>query len=326
MDQPRRDPGGGPTHPARADPRHRVAKRSSQRRHPARTCRDPARSRRPDQRPRDAGGEGRDRRRRLLRAGASLRQRPLPRRGPGAAAGRRATPRRRAGSRSARRGGRRASDAPRPRDGCRREHAVLCRAPRVDGRRGAPPGRRRPDQRDRTVPPGPGERGPAALMTFEGGEPERRVDAPPTPLAAGVPSGRGPSTTDRVINLAIGAGVLVLVVAIAVVAGLASGVIRRPGTAPAGLPTPIRDSVVLVPIAGFPAEQAVVIRDRLSADYGLPISVGTAMSGDASTVDATTGQLVGERVVQQLGLLHPEWKSRVLVIGLTVNDLRIDAR
>jgi len=159
VDQPRGDPGGRAAHSPRADPRYRVAAGTAPRRHPARPIGPAPRSGSPDQRARDAGIRRRDRLGRLFRPGSPLRQRPVSRGRPRAAGGRRAAPRHRARSRPARRGGGPAPDASRRRDLGRRQHPRLRRAPRGDGRRGAPARRRRPDLRDRAVPPRSGQRG-----------------------------------------------------------------------------------------------------------------------------------------------------------------------
>ncbi len=84
--------------------------------------------------------------------------------------------------------------------------------------------------------------------------------------------------------------------------------------------------MVLVPLDDFPADRATAIRDRLAADYRLPISVAESLSIHDETFDPASNQLVAESVIDQLGALHPEWQGGVLVIGLTTTDMRIEGR
>jgi hypothetical protein len=92
------------------------------------------------------------------------------------------------------------------------------------------------------------------------------------------------------------------------------------------LSRPIRHAVVLVPLDDFPTERATAIRDRLAADYRLPIAVADSLSIRDETFDPATRQLVAESVVDRLGEFHPEWQTGTLVIGLTTTDLRIEGR
>jgi len=117
-------------------------------------------------------------------------------------------------------------------------------------------------------------------------------------------------------------GVTALVVASLVI-------LLRPVAAPSpthDLSRPIRTAVVLVPIGDFPGERTTAIRDRVAADYHVPITVAAPIPQDPSMIDPRTGQLVAESVVSRLGNWHPEWQDRILVIGLTAADLAIAGR
>ena len=160
-------------------------------------------------------------------------------------------------------------------------------------------------------------------MTLGGGESDGSTDGLPLPL--------------RLATVLLGIGLFAVVVA--AVVSIQS---RTPSTSPSGsagprasgpglavshdLSRPIRRAVVLVPLDDFPAERATAIRDRLSADYGLPITVAPSLAVRDETFDSASGQLVAESVVHHLGAFHPEWQGGVLVIGLTTTDLRIDGR
>jgi len=160
-------------------------------------------------------------------------------------------------------------------------------------------------------------------MSLGGGEPDGSTDGLPLTL--------------RLATVLLGIGLFALVAA--AVVSLKS---RTPSTSPSAsvaprasgqgvavshdLSRPIRHAVVLVPLDDFPAERATAIRDRLSADYGLSITVAPALAVRDATFDPASGQVVAESVVQQLGAYHPEWQGGVLVIGLTTTDLRIDSR
>ena len=106
-------------------------------------------------------------------------------------------------------------------------------------------------------------------------------------------------------------------------------ILLRPGSAPSpthDLSRPIRTAVVLVPIGEFPGERATAVRDRVAADYHVPITVGSPIPQDSTMIDPRTGQMVAESVVSRLGNWHPEWQDRILVIGLTASDLAIAGR
>jgi hypothetical protein len=92
------------------------------------------------------------------------------------------------------------------------------------------------------------------------------------------------------------------------------------------LSRPIRHAVVLVPLDDFPTERATALRDRLAADYRLPISVAEPLSIHDETYDPASRQLVAESVIDRLGAWHPEWQSGTVVIGLSTTDLRIEGR
>jgi len=142
----------------------------------------------------------------------------------------------------------------------------------------------------------------------------------------------------RLATVLLGIGLLALL--FAVVIRLAPS--TRTAAAPTGTPAPgasgtglalthdlsrpIRHAVVLVPLDDFPADRATAIRDRLAADYRLPISVAESLSIHDETFDPASNQLVAESVVDELGALHPEWQGGVLVIGLTTTDMRIEGR
>lgn len=106
----------------------------------------------------------------------------------------------------------------------------------------------------------------------------------------------------------------------------APGTSARPIAVSHDLSRPIRHAVVLVPLDDFPTERATAIRDRLAADYRLPISVSDSVSIHDATFDLASRQLVAESVISQIGTWHPEWQSRTVVIGLTTTDLRIEGR
>lgn len=143
------------------------------------------------------------------------------------------------------------------------------------------------------------------------GEPGFRIDGPPAGRSA-------------IATLALGFGIGLAVIALVAGVGVATGLFGRSTLRP--LPAPIRSAVVLVPIGQFPSDRAVAIRDRLAGDYGLPISVAPAVPIDAASADASRGQLVSERLVNQLGFAHPEWRNGTLVIGLTDADVYIAGR
>ena len=183
LDQPRRDPGGGAPHPARADPRHGVRGRAccAAASPPARPGSCASRRRRcrcSRWRSSDAGHPGG----RLLRPDPALRPGPVRARGGGADARGRAPPRRRAAARRPRRGGAPAPDAARRRDRGRRDDRAVRRAPRGDGRRVAAARGRRPDLRDRALPARP-----------EQGRPEAQPGAISSARAGRSPSGPGSS-------------------------------------------------------------------------------------------------------------------------------------
>lgn len=145
---------------------------------------------------------------------------------------------------------------------------------------------------------------------------------PPEPDATPAP----PAMADQAIDIALRFGVVALIVAASVAIALATGVIRRADPPTRPLPTPLRQAIVLVPIGDFPTAEAVAIRDRLHAAYDIPMTVAAPIGVDPASADPGTGQLVGERLIDQLAVLHPEWQNDVVVIGLTVDDLRLDAR
>ena len=142
----------------------------------------------------------------------------------------------------------------------------------------------------------------------------------------------------RLATVLLGIGLLALL--IAAVARLQPS--TRSATAPTASPAPgasgtgialnhdlsrpIRHAVVLVPLDDFPTDRATAIRDRLAADYLLPISVAESLSIHEETFDPGSNQLVAESIIDQLGALHPEWQAGVLVIGLTTTDMRISGR
>jgi len=168
-------------------------------------------------------------------------------------------------------------------------------------------------------------------VTESGGHQRDAPEPQPNVLSGMEPaSSPGPeeaSTVDQAIDLAIRFGVVALIVAASVAIALATGVIRRPGSVATTrtLPAPIRDSVVLVPIGTFPVDTARSIGDRLGGQYGIPISVASPIPLDPAAIDPGTGQYVAESVVQRIGASHPEWQNRVLVIGLMVDDMRIES-
>ena len=112
----------------------------------------------------------------------------------------------------------------------------------------------------------------------------------------------------------------------AIAGSAAPGTSARPIAVSHDLSRPIRHAVVLVPLDDFPTERATAIRDRLAADYGLPISVAESLSIHDETFDPASQQLVGETVITHLGAWHPEWQGGTVVIGLTTTNLRLDSR
>ena len=116
-----------------------------------------------------------------------------------------------------------------------------------------------------------------------------------------------------------------VVLGLAVLVGVAVTLARTADPHPAHrqLPTPIRDSVVLVPVGSFPADQATAIAAHETAEYGVPVTVAATIPIDPSTRDVARRQIVAERLVGEIAAAHPEAASRTLVIGLLTEDIYI---
>jgi predicted Zn-dependent protease len=154
-------------------------------------------------------------------------------------------------------------------------------------------------------------------------EPPPNPPNPPPVIAWSTPGGGGSPGRGAVLSV-IGAVVLAFVALVVVVALRSGSVTSHPSARQ--LPPPIRDAVVLVPLGEFPVDRANEIAAREAADYGLQIWVAPSLLIDPSAIDASRGQLIGERLTQSIAAVHPESGGRTLIIGLTTEDIYIAGR
>lgn len=93
------------------------------------------------------------------------------------------------------------------------------------------------------------------------------------------------------------------------------------------LPAPIRERVYLVPLGDFPVSQADDVLNLLTIEYGIPTSIFFPAKDllDPSAFDARRRQFGAERLV--LGMVRNGGftDDRILVIGLTTQDLYIES-
>jgi predicted Zn-dependent protease len=161
-------------------------------------------------------------------------------------------------------------------------------------------------------------------------------ERPPTPAGADPPppqptpavrwSGpEGGSSFDGGVVLTIIGGVLLAVAALVIVVAFRSGSVATHPPA-RELPQPIRDAVVLVPLGEFPVDRANEIAAKEAADYGLPITVASPLAIPATAFDSGRGQLTSERLAESIAGAHPEGYGRILVIGLTTQDIYLAGR
>jgi predicted Zn-dependent protease len=159
-------------------------------------------------------------------------------------------------------------------------------------------------------------------------------DRPPTPAGADPPvqtppvrwSGpEGGSSFGGGVVITVIGGVLLAVAALVIVVAFRSGSIATHPPA-RELPHPIRDAVVLVPLGDFPVGRANEIAAKEAADYGLAITVASPLAIPATAFDSGRGQLTAERLAEALAGAHPEGYGRILVIGLTTQDIYLAGR
>jgi predicted Zn-dependent protease len=91
---------------------------------------------------------------------------------------------------------------------------------------------------------------------------------------------------------------------------------------PRRLPTPIRPSVLIVPIGRPPVDDLAKYAPEYRSEYGLDVRIGGGLPLDAAAFDPARRQVAAQDLIADLAAAHSPAPDQV-VIGITAADLYI---